>query len=83
MLIGLDTAFGFVVAFQFGVEIVWGHPLNDLGVATDLFWFGLPGELHMGAGALAAWYFQQTVVKDPVSRREINYGTPKSFTRAG
>ena len=83
MIIGLGTALGFVLALQFSVQTLLGRPLNDLGIATYLFWFGLPGLLHIGAGALGAWYLQCIVVNVPVVRTEVHYVSPKAYPRTG
>ncbi len=83
MLIGLAVALGVVLAFQFSMQMLLGRPLNDLGVETYLFWFGLPGVLHMGAGAVGAWYLNHTIANVSVVTREVNHGRPEIYSGAG
>jgi hypothetical protein len=83
MIIGVGAALVFVVIVDFGVQMLMGRSLNSLGVETYLFWFGLPGLVHIGAGAAAAWHLHRTIVNDPVVRREVNYVSPDAYTRAG
>jgi hypothetical protein len=55
MLIGAVTALALVTLGQLALSLAIGRSLFSLGAATYLFWFGLPGLLHICAGAVGGW----------------------------
>jgi hypothetical protein len=54
IVIGLATALGVILLYHLALQVALGQPLFSLGVETYLFWFGLPGLIHLGAGAIGA-----------------------------
>jgi hypothetical protein len=75
ILIGAVAAFAVVALCQLGLHLALeaglGRSLFSLGAETYLFWVGLPGLLHIGAGALGAWRLnlQQTCAPQAPSSR--------------
>jgi hypothetical protein len=76
ILIGATATIGIValcqLALHLALEAGLGRSLFSLGAETYLFWVGLPGLLHIGAGALGAWRLnlgQTRALQAPSSRR--------------
>jgi hypothetical protein len=59
LLIGLLVPFGVVVLLQLALQTALNRPLFDLGGATYLFWFGLPGLVYIGASGLGALWLNR------------------------
>ncbi|MCC6454828.1 MAG: hypothetical protein IT328_07800 [Caldilineaceae bacterium] len=67
LFIGLGAAAGFVFLLQLAVQLTIGQPLYNLSVETYIFWLGLPGLIHIGAGVVGAWFLNRATVSKEVS----------------
>lgn len=70
LISGFGAALAFVLLFDLSLQWLMGQTLASLGLETYLFWFGLPGLLHIGGGVAAAWYLYHTNNPFPVFRKE-------------
>jgi hypothetical protein len=81
MFFGLASALTFVLAIEFVGQWLLGRSLNSLGLETYLFWFGLPGLVHIVAGVIGAWYFHHSIVNIPTVKTGVHYGSQRAYTR--
>lgn len=63
--IGFAAALAVVVSLQFALGQAFHTPVTTFGAETYLFWFGLPGLLHICAGMAGAWYLNRQAVSLP------------------
>jgi hypothetical protein len=73
LIIGFGVALAIVLLFDLSLQWLVGRTFASLGLETYLFWFGLPGLLHIGGGIMAAWYVYHANNTFLVFRKEAHH----------